>query len=132
VWGPRADNPWLDVVLQAASAELGRPMPPPGMPGPFALSDWEDLSRLLNEAAFADVTVSGVPVPLHAASFDEWWTRTCDLTGPLAAILAGLEPAAAASLRSRAERAVASFTTSAGLSFGGVALIAGATRSCEV
>ena len=58
------------VVLAAASAELGRPMPPPGMPGPFALSDCEALTRLLHEAAFADVTVSGVPVPLHAASFE--------------------------------------------------------------
>jgi ubiquinone/menaquinone biosynthesis C-methylase UbiE len=128
VWGPRADNPWLGVVLDAASAELGRPMPPPGMPGPFALSDRHVLTRLLHEAAFADVTVSGVPVPLHAASFDEWWTRTSELTGPLSAILAGLEPAAAASLRLRAARAVAPFTTSAGVSFGGVALIAGATR----
>jgi enediyne biosynthesis protein CalE5 len=128
VWGPPAENPWLDVVFEAASAELGRPMPPPGLPGPFALSDWQRLTRLLEDAALSDVTVSRVPVPLHATSFDDWWTRTCELAGPLAAILSQLEPATAASMRDRAERAAAPFRTSTGLSFGGVALVASATR----
>lgn len=36
VWEPSAGNPWLGVVLDSVSAELGRPVPPPGIPGPFA------------------------------------------------------------------------------------------------
>ena len=36
VWGPRARNPWLGLVFDAVSAQLGTPVPPPGIPGPFA------------------------------------------------------------------------------------------------
>src|ERR671936_260482 len=39
VWGPRESNPWLGIVLDSVSAQLGAPVPPPGMPGPFALED---------------------------------------------------------------------------------------------
>ncbi|MDX6720183.1 MAG: hypothetical protein QOJ63_2437, partial [Solirubrobacteraceae bacterium] len=45
VWGPRARNPWLGCVLDAASAHFGAPMPPPGIPGPFALEDAGRLGR---------------------------------------------------------------------------------------
>ena len=34
VWGPRERNPWLGVVLDAVSAQVGAPVPPPGDPGP--------------------------------------------------------------------------------------------------
>ena len=37
VWGPRERNPWLSVVFDSVSAQLGAPMPPPGIPGPFSL-----------------------------------------------------------------------------------------------
>ena len=34
VWGPRERNPWLGLVLDAATETLGHPVPPPGMSGP--------------------------------------------------------------------------------------------------
>ena len=61
VWGPRARNPWLGLVLDAVGAELGRPVPPPGCPGPFALGDPERLAALFSEAGLADVGVEEVP-----------------------------------------------------------------------
>ena len=33
VWGPRDRNPWLGVVFDAVSAQIGAPVPPPGVPG---------------------------------------------------------------------------------------------------
>src|SRR5687767_9929790 len=39
VWGPRERNPWLGLVFEAVAAQLGRPVPPPGVPGPFSLGD---------------------------------------------------------------------------------------------
>ena len=39
VWGPRERNPWLGVALDAVSEQLGVPVPPPGVPGPFTLSE---------------------------------------------------------------------------------------------
>ena len=76
VWGPRERNPWLAVVLDAASAQLGKPVPPPGVPGPFSLDDADELAALISGAGLTDVELSEVPVPLRAASFDEWWART--------------------------------------------------------
>ena len=58
VWGPRESNPWLGVVFDVVTAETGQPVPPPGIPGPFALSDQGRLSRLLTAAGFAEVTVT--------------------------------------------------------------------------
>lgn len=128
VWGSRDRNPWLGTILDAASAQLGRPVPPPGMPGPFSLTDAGELRDLLADAGFADVTVTELSVPMKTASFDEWWTRTCGLAGPLSVILAGLPPAAAEELRARARRASEAFATAVGLEFEGLALIASAVR----
>ena len=44
VRGPRAANPWLSLVLTPPAEVFGGPVPPPGMPGPFALAD-RDRSR---------------------------------------------------------------------------------------
>jgi hypothetical protein len=86
--GPRADNPWLGVVFDAVSAQTGVPVPPPGIPGPFSLADADKLAWLLSDAELVDVRVSELPVPLHAGSFQEWWTRTTALAGPLTKVIA--------------------------------------------
>jgi len=128
VWDARERNPWLGVVFDAVSTELDRPVPPPGIPGPFALGDAERLDALLRETGLTDVGVSDVAVPLRAASFDEWWGRTSALAGPLATILASLPEPAAHAIRDRAREAAAAYETPAGLELPGVALIAGARR----
>ena len=55
VWGPRDRNPWLGIIFDAVSAQLGRPVPPPGVPGPFSLADADGLAALLTGAGLADV-----------------------------------------------------------------------------
>jgi SAM-dependent methyltransferase len=109
VWGPRERNPWLSIVFDAAAAELGRPVPPPGIPGPFSLSG---------------APVEELPVPLRASSFEEWWERTSALAGPLSMILARLPPAARASLEARVRKAAAPYETAEGLEFPGLSLLA--------
>src|SRR6476646_576078 len=124
VWGPRERNPWLGVVFDAVSAQLGRPVPPPGIPGPFSLGDADRLAGLLAAAELADVVVSELSVPLRAGSFDEWWTRTSALAGPLAQMLASLPEDAAHALRARVREATDPYETPAGLEFPGVTLLA--------
>jgi SAM-dependent methyltransferase len=124
VWGPRDRNPWLGVVFDAVSAQIGAPVPPPGIPGPFSLGDADRLAGLLAGAGLSDVVVSELPVPLRAASFEEWWARTSALAGPLAKILASLPDEAATAVRARAQAAVGAYETPAGLEFPGVSLIA--------
>ena len=128
VWGPRERNPWLGAVLDAVSAQIGAPVPPPGIPGPFALEDAGELSDLLGSAGLADVQVTERAVPMRVDSFDEWWTRTTALAGPLAKMLASLPEEAAHAIRERARAATARYVTVGGLEFPGVTLLAGGAR----
>jgi SAM-dependent methyltransferase len=128
VWGPRAENPWLGVVFDVVRDELGTPTPPPGLPHPFSLSDAGELAGLFAAAGFADLGVSELPTPYHAASVDEWWERTAALAGPLAQKLAALPPAAAEALRHRAGESIGCYQTPAGLDIPGVSLVASARR----
>jgi SAM-dependent methyltransferase len=129
VWGPRARNPWLGLVFDAVSEQLGMPVPPPGIPGPFALADAATLTRLLRDAGLVDVAVAEFPVPLRAATFDEWWSRTRALAGPLATIVAALPEPARRELADRLELSVAPYRTAEGLTLPGVSLVASARRA---
>ncbi len=120
VWGPREHNPWLGVIFDTVGAQLDRPLPPPGLPGPFALQDAARLSGLLADAGLADVAVEELSVPMLTAGFDEWWTRTSALAGPLTHILASLPPEALAALRGALRDATRPYETSdGGLGFPG-------------
>lgn len=130
VWGPRERNPWLGVVFDSVTAELGAPVPPPGVPGPFSLDDAGRLAGILNAAGLAEVDVHELPTPYIAASFDEWWTRTAALAGPLAKMLAALPEDKAAALRERAREGISQYETSDGrLEIPGASLIASAIRA---
>jgi SAM-dependent methyltransferase len=127
VWGPRERNPWLGLVLDAVSAQVGAPVPPKGIPGPFSLSDADALAALLSEAGLSDVEVGELPVPLRAGSFEEWWTRATSLAGPLVRILEALPDEARAELQTRARQAAQPYETADGFEFPGVTLVASAT-----
>jgi len=129
VWGPRGRNPWLGLVLDAVSAQLGRPVPPPGVPGPFALQDADALAGLLAGAGLADVEVGELAVPLLAPSFEDWWARTSSLAGPLSRVLASLPDVAATAIVERLRKLVRPYETAAGLRFPGVTLLASARVS---
>jgi SAM-dependent methyltransferase len=128
VWGPRAENPWLNLVFDLVSEQLGVPMPPPGLPHPFSLDDGDRLAVVLCEAGLGDVAVSELTTPYLAASAEEWWQRTVALAGPLAKRLAALPDTAKAALRTRAVEAVAAYETPTGLEIPGLSLIASGRR----
>jgi enediyne biosynthesis protein CalE5 len=128
VWGPRDRNPWLACALDSLSEQLGMPIPPPGVHGPFSLDDADLVARLLSDAKFSGVVVHEQPAPLPAASFDAWWARTVALAGPLAGIIESLPDDVTLELRARARRATEPYATADGYEFPGVSLIAGGTR----
>jgi SAM-dependent methyltransferase len=130
VWGPRDRNPWLGLVLDAVSAQVGRPVPPPGIPGPFALDDAAELHDLLAGAGLADVAVTELSVTARAGSFEDWWARTTALAGPLAKVLASLPPEAETAICDRLREAVTPYATAdGGLEFPGVTLLASGRRA---
>ena len=128
VWGPRRENPWLGIVLDAVAAVTGHQVPPPGMPGPFALDDRSHLETILANAGFVDLTIELVPTPLRSPSFEAWWTRTTALAGPVASIIGRLDPPRRIALRDRLRDAVAPYTTAAGVELPGLTLLATARR----
>jgi SAM-dependent methyltransferase len=128
VWGPPAENPWLALLLDAVGAELGMPVPPPGVPGPFSLDDGDRLAGLLAGAGLAGIAVEDVTAPLCSPSFEAWWARGSALAGPVAALVAGLPDAARASLDGRLRAALVPYTTPAGVELPGLALVASARR----
>jgi ubiquinone/menaquinone biosynthesis C-methylase UbiE len=128
LWGPRESNPWLGVMFDAISAQLGCPVPPAGVPSPFSLESAEELGALLRDAGLSDVSVTGLSVPLLARSFEAWWTTRCALAGPLTTILVTLPADVRESIRARAEEAASPYETRDGLEFPGLALLAGGRR----
>ncbi len=124
VWGPRERNPWLGHLFDAVSEQVGAPIPPPGRPGPFSLSDSDALAALLSEAGLSEVAVDEVEVPMPAASFEEWWAVVPALAGPLGGVLAALPDDAREAIRARAEASLRAYATSSGLEIPGVSLVA--------
>lgn len=124
VWGPRADNPWLGVLLDAASTQFGAPMPPPGLPGPFSLDEPERLAAVLAGARLVDVEVEELATPLSADSFEDWWSVVPSLAGPLAQVLAAQPEEARQAIQASARRALTAYATPDGLEIPGLSLVA--------
>jgi ubiquinone/menaquinone biosynthesis C-methylase UbiE len=128
VWGPPQENPWLGVVFEAVRSVTGMIVPPPGMPGPFALQDQSRLHDVLAGAGFVDIVIERVPTPVLAPSFEKWWARTSALAGPLSALLARLDAPTSDALQEKLRQAVAPYTSSSGLELPGLTLVARARR----
>ena len=123
VWGPRDRNPWLGVLLDAITAGLGIPVPPPGMPDPFALSDYGTLEELLVAAGFRDVSVREVATPMNVASFDEWWSVVPSLAGPVGPILEAQPPDVSAAIRGEASAVLDEFRVGVGYELPGLTFV---------
>jgi ubiquinone/menaquinone biosynthesis C-methylase UbiE len=129
VWGERARNPWLGLVLDAVSDEVGMPIPPPGIPGPFALGADDRLGEVLAAGGFGSVDVTEVELPLVASGFGQWWQRTTAVAGPVAGIIAGLPEERRSRLEAAVRTAVEAHTAADGsLCLPGVVLLARAVR----
>jgi SAM-dependent methyltransferase len=128
VWGPPAANPWMRLVLETVAAELGAPAAPPGMPGPFSLSDADGLATLFTSAGFADVAVREHPVDLRSPSVDDWFSRTAELAGPLAKKLPGLPAERRQAIRDRLAERAQPYVTPDGVVLPGLSLVATAQK----
>jgi len=69
VWGPPAEQDWVQVPLRILRRHMAAPDPAPG-PGPFALSDRAAFAALLEGAGFARVSVQPLDLPFLADAAD--------------------------------------------------------------
>jgi hypothetical protein len=129
VWGPRERNPCFGVIFDAVSAQLGCPVPPTSVPGPFSLEDADRFAGVLTDAQLTEVAVSEVPVPLTVSLSEDSWTVRGAPAGPLTEILASLPEEAAHSIRERTREAARPYEAPHGLEFPGVALLASGGRA---
>jgi SAM-dependent methyltransferase len=129
VWGPQHDNPWLGLVFEAVTSITGFPVPPPGIPGPFALGDGSRLRQILVDAGLVDVSIEELPTPLRSPSFEAWWRRTRAVAGPLTAMLARLDERTTADIEAHLRKTAAPYTADAGLDLPGLTLLASARRA---
>jgi SAM-dependent methyltransferase len=123
VWGPRKRNPWLGLLFDAVTAQIGIPVPPPGVPGPFSLEAPGALGELLEEAGFTDTAVREIPTPMHASSVEQWWSVVPPLAGPLALVLGSLPAEVSAAIRAHVDAAMADFATPDGYELPGVSIL---------
>jgi SAM-dependent methyltransferase len=80
VWGPAAENDWVQIPLRVMRRHL--PVPPPSTgPGPFSLADPRAFSRMLSGAGFEDVSVRPLDLPFEADA------ELLLKSGPAAAVL---------------------------------------------
>ncbi|MBP1818423.1 methyltransferase domain-containing protein [Mycobacterium sp. OAE908] len=123
VWGPPTANPWLSALLDAVGSQLGAPVPPPGVPGPFSLSAPGALATVLTDAGFDGVDVREVDATMHVASLDEWWEIVPSLAGPVAALLASLPDDVRSAIRDQGESVLTGYAAQTGYAIPGKCLV---------
>lgn len=121
VWGPRAENPWSGVLMDAVGEQFGIEIPPPGVPGPFSLAGDGELAAVLEQGGFRDVGVERVETMLPVTSTEEWWSAIPRLSGMLAQVIAAQPDDVRAEIRARAVQRLATVVTRRGVP--GVALV---------
>lgn len=122
VWGPRAENPWLGVLMDAVGEQFGIEIPPPGVRGPFSLAGDGELAAALEQGGFRDVGVERVETMLPVTSTEEWWSVVPHLGGMTAQLIAAQPDDVRAEIRARAVQRLAGAVTPRGVP--GLALVA--------
>lgn len=109
VWDAAQANPVMTAAGQAA-AELGLVEPsPPQAPGPFRLSDRDELADLLWSAGFTEVDVDALDLAFRFASLDEAFEHQRDLSPMLTELLPALSPADHYRLRESFDQRLAAY-----------------------
>ncbi|MEV4256727.1 class I SAM-dependent methyltransferase [Spirillospora sp. NPDC049652] len=113
VWGPAADAPVMALGFASLSSVLDLPPLAPGTPGPFSMSDPEDLTRELRAAGFTGVSIEETRVPFEFESVGAYVAFTRAVTPPflLARIRERYGSPDAGEAWSAVESAVARFRT---------------------
>jgi SAM-dependent methyltransferase len=92
VWDTIDGNPWGLLPRRALErAGYAAPPPPPGAPGPFALSDPVQVRELLEQAGFQEIEQDVVDLLDHYEDAEEFWNETLDLSGTFRTAIAELD-----------------------------------------
>lgn len=126
-WQPIEGNEWIREFSAALAAGRHMPGPPPGVPGPFALSEPERVRELLHGAGFIDVRLDGI-------TEDMWFGADAAdahrfVLGQLGWMLEGLDDVRRGSALDALMATMRSHETSEGVRFASAAWVITATRA---
>ena len=109
-WGPVAENPWFRVPMAAAGTVVPLPEPTgPEEPGPFAFADRARVQRILEGAGFGQVAIErSSPGFVLGPDVDAAATTAVD-TGPVSRLLAEVDDATRARVRTAIRGAITPF-----------------------
>ena len=127
-WGPADRNPWL-FLMALALLEHGHS--PPGDPfapgGVFSLTDADSHRALAGAAGFETVEVDELTGVMRFADADEYWTVNTSVAGPVADLVASLDPDQLAAVRATLDPTLAPFEREGGLELPWTSIVTRAT-----
>lgn len=127
VWQGLAENEWFHAIGGCLAAGRELPAPPPGAPGPFALSDPDRVRGILASAGFDKPRFDGVREPMHfGSSVDEAHAFLVGLTGWM---LEGLDESGRAGALDALRENLRVHLTADGIDYGSAMWLITATRS---
>ena len=122
VWSSGVRNPWISVAGRILVAHGHMPSPERGEPGMFALGDKKVLSRLLEDAGFANVRMENVTVHTDYPSVDEYVRRSSEMGGMFSRAWAEAPKDDQERMKDEFRKAFAPFTVDGGYKLPGVSL----------
>ncbi|HKU48584.1 MAG TPA: class I SAM-dependent methyltransferase [Nitrososphaera sp.] len=88
VWPAPFKVPIIELAFATVRKELNVPPPPPGTPGPFALSDTEALKRSFSQAGFKDIQVETIYATFGFDSAESYTKFQQQINAPIQVMLA--------------------------------------------
>ena len=79
VWAEASKVPFISFPLNIVMHELNVPPPPPGTPGPFALSDIHIIQDALNKARFTNIQYERLNVTFEFPRVEDYINYTKDI-----------------------------------------------------
>ncbi|HEV7452496.1 MAG TPA: methyltransferase domain-containing protein [Pseudonocardiaceae bacterium] len=115
VWSEPQRAPMMSTGYAVLAQRLDMPPPPPGLPGPFSMSDPGQLTEELTEAGFTEIVVDEFVVPFRLASAQEYAEFNKAVSPPkLRQRLAELDPEQEAETWARVGAAVERYRSAGG------------------
>ena len=83
VWASPDKVPFIFVPLSTVLKETNSPLPPPGTPGPFSLSDQNNLQNSYRTSGFKDLAIERMNAAFEYDSPSDFTTFTIEHGGPV-------------------------------------------------
>ena len=92
VWASPDKVPFFALALNTVMKETNSPQPPPGIPGPFSLSDENILMDSFVDTRFTDINIDRINVVFNFDSAEEYTNFVIGTAAPIRAMLANESP----------------------------------------